>query len=121
MPRRSGRAKLTYALNHGSHSSTIDNANDDELTFLEPPDFISTQFPAKKKKLKDQLTEKDATITHLESIILRLRLDLRDLQKNHEYLFNEHNSLITRNQLLYATNTSLASRKRKAESALSDE
>ncbi|KAJ7930355.1 hypothetical protein B0H13DRAFT_2264173 [Mycena leptocephala] len=98
----------------------------------EAPDPLSITVDAVPKppkppsrSLKTQIMEKDIRIGQLETRISALETELSHLRDTHheaiKCLSRDNCSILDRNQLLCATNKSLASRKRKAERELSEE
>lgn len=120
MPRRPKRSKLTAALNHPSENYDPSDGSDEENSPPEPLHTLPQPSSAGRHTLRTQLIEKDTIIGQLQSIILSLESDLRDLRHSHEDVCCE-NKVLSRNQFLTATNKSLATRKRKAEQELSAE
>ncbi|KAJ7930160.1 hypothetical protein B0H13DRAFT_2309848 [Mycena leptocephala] len=113
---------LCLLVNHRPDpSDALGDTSDEENTPPQPKSPPS----GKRKTLKQQVIEKDGIIAQLEGVIAGLQSDILELRRTHRdslrSISHANETLSARNQLLYATNQSLATRKRKAETALSEE
>jgi hypothetical protein len=117
---------LTYRLNHHSQAlSNSYNSSEEENIPPEPSEPSTRKHATKPKPLKVQILEKDNKIAELESILSRLESELLELRRHPKdtsrSFLQKNEALVSWNQLLQAANKSLTLRKRKAETALSEE
>ncbi|KAJ7456357.1 hypothetical protein B0H11DRAFT_2244041 [Mycena galericulata] len=118
MGRRTKRQ--AFANRHLNHSEPDSETDDENITpgDSEVPKLIPDNKP---KTLRVQLIEKDAQITELERSMSVLREDLRHQRGSVKSLDTDNKNLRHRNDVLFLTNKSLQTLKRKAESNLMDE